>query len=112
MRSHLLLMMILLSALLYSCTAVPPIVEEICEITTEICYYADAICNNIPPSVVNSEQAQLFINQLSNRSQELFRINQVALESGGAFSEKEREQLIFDLIRIRDNLKNLYLSLP
>lgn len=103
------LFIILLALLVFpSCSQVNPIVENICDITEEICYYSNLICENWIPSDNNAELDQKEFNELQSIRDEVI-ILQASLNTGQPINKKEVEvDAVYKLIQIREDLKRMY----
>ena len=101
-------LLIVFSSLIFtSCSTVNPIVEDICEITEDICFYANLVCDNWEPSKANSELDLNTKSELIALRDEMQFINatlQPNQQNNKKFSD---EDLKIKLIMIRDDLKRI-----
>ena len=94
---------------LTSCSETPLIVDEICDITQEICYYANLVCDNFNPPNSSFEKSNEIKPDLKQIS---FDIKNVLDKTNLMSSDMKiisRESVKAELIQIRNQLKNLYL---
>jgi hypothetical protein len=91
-----------------ACSNVNPIVSDVCEITEEICYYANLVCENFNPDhsqVDNSKEIKSELLELSNK----LKVINVNTSSLSPFQKiLAKDSIIYDLINIRDELKKIY----
>lgn len=52
-------------ALLTSCTNTSPVVQSACEVTDQICKYAQLICNNLPGTGITDSQQSFYLEKLN-----------------------------------------------
>jgi hypothetical protein len=60
------LVVIIFAFTFISCDGTPPIVSSACEITNQICFYAQAICNAISSKNISEAQKQIKIKELQS----------------------------------------------
>lgn len=98
----------LLIFLFSACSQLSPVASDICKITEEICYYANAICElyagnpgkESDPGINYQLQKSNYI--LQNISVD---ISRNLLKEG---KKKNPNEITPELIEVRNNLKNLY----
>lgn len=99
---------ILLSLTLFSCSTIDPIVEDVCSITQDICYYANLICDNYEPGNISKTQAQEILSALQIVNAELqleeFKLNRLKLQQTTIANPNTKSVLI----NARTNLIKIY----
>lgn len=91
-----------------SCSTVNPIVEDVCEITQDICYYANLVCDNFEPSKIESLEDDKLKSELIDLRTELQFLNVSSTNNQQTTKIFSDEDLKFKLIEVRDQLKRIY----
>lgn len=93
-----------------SCQNIDPIVSDVCEITEEICYYANLVCQNFNPDNTQIKNSDELKKELQLIAQELkvVGVNTSSLSPHQKIISQDK--VIYDLIEIRDRLKSIYES--
>lgn len=98
-----------ISFTLFSCTPETNVViSDVCEITQEICYYANLICDSYIPDVDASIISSKKINELKNYANDLKYIyadQKIFPKAQATLSDQQKK---YKLIEIRDQLKRIY----
>lgn len=99
---------ILISLSLFSCSPeTNVIIENVCDITEEICYYANLICENYNPDVDNSIIDEKKVDELKLYAEDLkyiYTSQQFPQKASVGLSSK----MVNDkLIEVRDQLKRI-----
>jgi uncharacterized protein YlxW (UPF0749 family) len=95
MKKIFFLIVILLSLNFTSCSNIEPIVSDVCDITMEICNYAELLCSTFNPKMFTEKEQQ-------ELKQELMKVKDI-LQS--KVSEMEKESML------KKNYKNNYTNL-
>lgn len=90
-----------------SCGTLPPIVEDVCEITEEICYYANLVCDNFQQNVPAVEKVDQYKKELKIISSSLHRESLIANSLPNDRTNLEHYDFKARLIQIRNELKAL-----
>lgn len=91
-----------------SCSQVDPIVDDVCEITQEICYWANLVCENFEPSTIESLEDDKLKSELIAVKEELQFVNALTTDKQLNNKNFSNDDLKMKLIEVRDQLKRIY----
>ena len=84
------------------------IVGDICDITTEICYYAESICGMFPKNVETLDSPDEIKYSIHKAKNSLMELHTDLRTLNKSLTEENRDQYIEELHIVREDLKNLY----
>jgi len=84
------------------------IADDICAITTDICWYAQAICEVYSTPVDETASPQILKDQLVQASQNLQNLYSDLNQFNKLYSPDTEEIFRTELTKIRDRLKSIY----
>lgn len=93
-----------------SCQNIDPILSDVCEITEEICYYANLVCENFNSDNMQIKNSDEVKKELQLIAQELKTVNVNTSSLSPQQKIISKDKVLYDLIEIRDRLKEIYNS--
>jgi len=110
MKIFLSLILFLSFLVITSCSELPQTVSTICDITQEICYYSNLICDNFSSVEFSSSD----LNNAEKRLKQIeFDLNQISLNTAHLSTDQQilaHDKVYARLSKIRDDIKALYLQ--
>jgi hypothetical protein len=91
-----------------SCAEIDPVVSNVCDITEEICYYANLVCENFNKDATDN------LNEEKTKSELIAIVNDLKYEAeftsnnSNLKSSLQNSELKYRLLQIRNELKTLY----
>ena len=104
----LIFLFLFLPFLFSGCSNSSAIVSDICEVTQEICTYANLICDHFghnPETAVIEEATFKSLKKVDVELQKMFSVHS---QTGKVITQTERDQIYYDLIAMRNYLKKIY----
>lgn len=93
-----------------SCQNIDPIISDVCDITEEICYYANLVCENFNSDNLQIKNSDEVKKELQLIASELMTVNVNTSSLSPQQKIISKDKVIYDLIEIRDKLKEIYQS--
>lgn len=93
-----------------SCQNINPILSDVCEITEEICYYANLVCENFNSDNLQIKNSDEVKKELQLIAQELKTVNVNTSTLSPQQKIISKDKVLYDLIEVRDRLKEIYQS--
>lgn len=100
-----------ISFLNFDCNSVPPVMDSICSITMDICYYAKAICELYPDSSQTSFQNSVNVSDLKIYRNKLTNFYDRYKSKESCLTPAELLDIQLELTSIRDKLKETFYSM-
>jgi len=90
------------------CSETQPIVNSVCSITEEICYYAHLVCENFNDQTLSKEKSTSIKTELQIVSDELKKEYLFIQQKKSAKNFESDFNLKYRLMQIRNDLKNIF----
>ena len=102
-------LIVIVSLLLFpSCSETPQIISDVCDITQEICFYANLVCENFNEIDCPEDQKADAIKQLNSLNFEVKNISDQSQDKSLAKNFEYQQETKYRLIQIRNELKEMY----
>lgn len=89
-----------------NCSQVEPIVQDVCEITTEICNYANLLCSQFKPDVLTKSEQDELKKELLNIKQKLeARLSEINIKAD--LKKNEKNKLLFYVESLKKSVKEI-----
>lgn len=85
-----------------------PIASDICDLTTEICYYAQSICALFPGKALQKSQSQEIKTRILSAKNNLMNLHTDLNTLQKSLNPETEQYFKEELLRIRDQLKLIY----
>lgn len=93
-----------------SCSETPQIISDVCDITQEICYYANLVCQNFNSIDCPEDQKNATLQKLNSLNFEVKNISDQSSNKTLTKNFEYQQETKYRLMQIRDELRDLYLQ--
>lgn len=89
-----------------NCSQVEPIVQDVCEITTEICNYANLLCSQFKPDILTKQEQETLKQELLKIKKQLeARLDEINIKA--ELKKNEKNKLMYYVDRLKKSVNEI-----